>query len=159
VRSRAYRTARSRRARRITHPTRCKRGGRGDIGHTGQDAPIWEEKAQSRRPGRQSRLEARRWVAKDGQKSYPLSRFGVHHHCCIGTSMHGEAPGVVDDRQRGKGSSVRRKTMIKLTDQMREEIDPALAHGCPCLVATISKDGVPNVGYKGSVMVFDDESL
>ncbi len=34
--------------------------------------------------------------------------------------------------------------MIKLTDQMREEIDPALA---------------PNVGYKGSVMVFDDESL
>jgi predicted pyridoxine 5'-phosphate oxidase superfamily flavin-nucleotide-binding protein len=49
--------------------------------------------------------------------------------------------------------------MIKLTDQMREEIDPALAHGYPCLVATISKDGVPNVGYKGSVMVFDDESL
>ena len=49
--------------------------------------------------------------------------------------------------------------MIKLTDQMREEIDPALAHGCPCLVATISKDGLPNVGYKGSVMVFDDESL
>jgi predicted pyridoxine 5'-phosphate oxidase superfamily flavin-nucleotide-binding protein len=49
--------------------------------------------------------------------------------------------------------------MIKLTDQMREEIDPALAQGCPCLVATISKDGVPNVGYKGSVMVFDDESL
>src|SRR5262249_28817069 len=73
--------------------------------------------------------------------------------------MHGEAPGVVGDRQRVKGSSVRRKTMIKLTDQMREEIDPALAHGCPCLVATISKDGVPNVGYKGSVMVFDHESV
>jgi hypothetical protein len=35
--------------------------------------------------------------------------------------------------------------MIKLTDQMREEIDPALAHGCPCLVATVSKDGLPNV--------------
>ena len=49
--------------------------------------------------------------------------------------------------------------MIKLTDQMRAEIDPALEHGCPCLVATTSKDGVPNVGYKGSVMVFDDESL
>ena len=49
--------------------------------------------------------------------------------------------------------------MIKLTDQMREEIDPALERGCPCLVATTSKDGVPNVGYKGSVMVFDDESL
>ena len=49
--------------------------------------------------------------------------------------------------------------MIKLTDQMRKEIDPALANGCPCLVATISKDGFPNVGYKGSVMVFDDTSL
>jgi predicted pyridoxine 5'-phosphate oxidase superfamily flavin-nucleotide-binding protein len=49
--------------------------------------------------------------------------------------------------------------MIKLTDQMRELIDPALAKGTPCLVATASKDGMPNVGYKGSVMVFDDESL
>ena len=49
--------------------------------------------------------------------------------------------------------------MIKLTDQMRELIDPALARGCPCLVATVSKDGLPNVGYKGSVLVFDDESL
>jgi predicted pyridoxine 5'-phosphate oxidase superfamily flavin-nucleotide-binding protein len=49
--------------------------------------------------------------------------------------------------------------MIKLTDQMREEIDPALAKGVPCVVATVSKDGIPNVGYKGSVMVFDDESL
>jgi len=49
--------------------------------------------------------------------------------------------------------------MIKLTDQMREEIDSGLAKGNPCLVATVSGDGVPNVGYKGSVMVFDDESL
>ena len=49
--------------------------------------------------------------------------------------------------------------MIKLTDQMRREIDPALAQGCPCVVATVSKDGVPNVGYKGSMMVFDDTSL
>ena len=49
--------------------------------------------------------------------------------------------------------------MIKLTDQMREEIDPALAHGCSCLVATVSPDGIPNVGFKGSVMVFDDTSL
>jgi uncharacterized protein len=49
--------------------------------------------------------------------------------------------------------------MIKLTDQMRELIDPALAKGTPCLVATASKEGMPNVGYKGSVMVFDDDSL
>jgi len=49
--------------------------------------------------------------------------------------------------------------MIKLTDQMRELIDPALAKGTPCLIATVSADGTPNVGYKGSMMVFDDESL
>lgn len=49
--------------------------------------------------------------------------------------------------------------MIQLTQQMRELIDTALARGCPCVVATASKDGAPNVGYKGSVMVFDDESL
>jgi uncharacterized protein len=49
--------------------------------------------------------------------------------------------------------------MIQLTQQMRDLIDPALAKGTPCLVATASKDGMPNIGYKGSVMVFDDESL
>ena len=49
--------------------------------------------------------------------------------------------------------------MITLTDQMRNEIDPALAQGCPCLVATVSQDGIPNIGYKGSMMVFDDTSL
>lgn len=49
--------------------------------------------------------------------------------------------------------------MIKLTDQMRELINPALEKGTPCLVATVSKDGTPNIGYKGSTMVFDDESL
>jgi predicted pyridoxine 5'-phosphate oxidase superfamily flavin-nucleotide-binding protein len=49
--------------------------------------------------------------------------------------------------------------MINLTQQMRELIDPALAKGTPCLVATASKDGLPNLGYKGSVMVFDDDSL
>lgn len=49
--------------------------------------------------------------------------------------------------------------MIKLTDQMRKEIDTALEQGCPCLIATISEDGLPNIGYKGSMMVFDDTSL
>ena len=46
--------------------------------------------------------------------------------------------------------------MINLTQQMRDLIDPALERGTPCLVATASKDGFPNVGYKGSVMVFED---
>ena len=49
--------------------------------------------------------------------------------------------------------------MIQLTQQMRELIDTALARGCPCVVGTASKDGMPNLGYKGSVMVFDDDSL
>jgi predicted pyridoxine 5'-phosphate oxidase superfamily flavin-nucleotide-binding protein len=49
--------------------------------------------------------------------------------------------------------------VIQLTQQMRDLIDPALAKGTPCVVATASKAGAPNIGYKGSVMVFDDESL
>ena len=49
--------------------------------------------------------------------------------------------------------------MIKLVDQMRELIDPALANGCPCILATASPDGEPDIGFKGSMMVFDDESL
>src|SRR2546430_13712347 len=49
--------------------------------------------------------------------------------------------------------------MIKLIDQMRELVDNALANGCPCVLATASPDGEPDIGYKGSMMVFDNESL
>jgi general stress protein 26 len=49
--------------------------------------------------------------------------------------------------------------MIALTDQMREMIDNALANGSPCILATAGADGEPDIGYKGSVMVFDNESL
>lgn len=49
--------------------------------------------------------------------------------------------------------------MIALTDQMRELIDSALANGCPCILATASKSGEPDIGYKGSMMIFDNESL
>lgn len=49
--------------------------------------------------------------------------------------------------------------MIALTDQMREMIDNALANGCPCVLATATADGEPDIGYKGSMMVFDKESL
>jgi predicted pyridoxine 5'-phosphate oxidase superfamily flavin-nucleotide-binding protein len=38
-------------------------------------------------------------------------------------------------------------------------VDPALANGCPCILATASADGEPDIGYKGSMMIFDDESL
>ena len=49
--------------------------------------------------------------------------------------------------------------MVNLTDQMREMIDNALANGCPCILATAAADGEPDIGYKGSMMVFDNESL
>ena len=49
--------------------------------------------------------------------------------------------------------------MIALTDQMRELVDNALANKCPCILATASAEGEPDIGYKGSVMIFDDESL
>lgn len=49
--------------------------------------------------------------------------------------------------------------MIKITDEMRELIDNALANGMPCILATASKSGQPNMSYRGSAMVFDDESL
>jgi len=31
--------------------------------------------------------------------------------------------------------------MIEILDQMKEMIDPALANGCPCILATVSGDG------------------
>jgi general stress protein 26 len=49
--------------------------------------------------------------------------------------------------------------MISISDQMKELIDPALANGSPCILATVSADGEPDIGYKGSMMVFDGESL
>lgn len=49
--------------------------------------------------------------------------------------------------------------MIKLTDQMRELVNNALANGVPCVLATASAKGEPDIGYKGSTLVFDDESL
>jgi general stress protein 26 len=49
--------------------------------------------------------------------------------------------------------------MIALTDEMRNLVDNALANGCPCVLATVSADGEPDIGYKGSMMVFDNESL
>jgi general stress protein 26 len=49
--------------------------------------------------------------------------------------------------------------MIKMTDEMRDLIDNALASGTPCILATATKSGQPNMSYRGSMMVFDDESL
>jgi uncharacterized protein len=49
--------------------------------------------------------------------------------------------------------------MIAISDDIRKMIDNALANGCPCVLATVSADGEPDIGYKGSMMVFDKESL
>ena len=49
--------------------------------------------------------------------------------------------------------------MIHLTDEMQDLIDNALENGTPCVLATASPDGSPNVGYRGGMMVFDRGSL
>ncbi len=49
--------------------------------------------------------------------------------------------------------------MIKLTDEMRRLINQARANETPCVMATSSPDGVPNAGFRGTMMVLDEESL
>ena len=49
--------------------------------------------------------------------------------------------------------------MIRLTEELRQLIDTALASGTPGILATASRDGQPGVGFKGSMMVFDDDHL
>lgn len=49
--------------------------------------------------------------------------------------------------------------MINVTEEMRQFIDRALADRCPCILATASPTGEPSVSYRGSMMVFDDDSL
>ena len=48
---------------------------------------------------------------------------------------------------------------IALTDEMRLALERALTERSPCLVATSSGAGVPDVSYRGSVMAFDGEHL
>ncbi len=49
--------------------------------------------------------------------------------------------------------------MIDIDDEMRELIDNALDNGTPCILATASPTGEPSVGLRGSMMVFDSDSL
>ena len=49
--------------------------------------------------------------------------------------------------------------MIKLTEEMSQLFETALADGFSCLLGTASKDGQPQISPKGSVMVYDDETL
>lgn len=48
--------------------------------------------------------------------------------------------------------------MIDLSE-MAEPIAVALDEGSPCLVATASRDGHPNIAFKGSLMVLDQDHL
>lgn len=49
--------------------------------------------------------------------------------------------------------------MINLTDDMRNSMDSALSNGSPCILASASAEGAPDIGYKGSMMIFHNESL
>ena len=49
--------------------------------------------------------------------------------------------------------------MIQLDDQMAEAVNNAVADGTPCLIGTASASGMPNISYRGSVMVFDRQRL
>ena len=49
--------------------------------------------------------------------------------------------------------------MISITGDMQEKIDNALVDGAPCFVGTASKAGKPQISMKGSVLVYDEETL
>ncbi len=49
--------------------------------------------------------------------------------------------------------------MINLTDDMRRIIDNNRADGVSCLLGTASRDGWPQISIKGSVLVFDRQTL
>lgn len=49
--------------------------------------------------------------------------------------------------------------MISIADDMKMLIDNALADRMPCLIGTASRDGEPQISIKGSMMVYDAETL
>ena len=49
--------------------------------------------------------------------------------------------------------------MINIDDELRTLIDNALDDGCPMSIGTVSADGEPQISMKGSVLVFDRETL
>ena len=49
--------------------------------------------------------------------------------------------------------------MIDLTDEMKKLLYTALADGYACLLGTASKDGQPQISPKGSMMVYDRDTL
>ena len=49
--------------------------------------------------------------------------------------------------------------MIQFTEEMREAVDGAAARGFACVIATASAGGEPGIGFKGSMIALDDQSL
>lgn len=48
---------------------------------------------------------------------------------------------------------------VRLTDEMREAFANALTDGAPVIVATAGASGMPDVAFKGSAMIWDDEHV
>ena len=49
--------------------------------------------------------------------------------------------------------------MIYLDDDIRQLIDNAYEEGVACILGTASREGSPQISMKGSVLVFDRETL
>jgi hypothetical protein len=49
--------------------------------------------------------------------------------------------------------------MIKMTDLMAKLLNSALDDGAPCLLGTASKDADPQISPKGSIAVYNDDTL
>jgi len=48
---------------------------------------------------------------------------------------------------------------VALTDEMKAAFETSLADGAPVIVASASKDGMPDLAFKGSAMVFDSDHV
>lgn len=48
---------------------------------------------------------------------------------------------------------------IALTEDMQTALNNSLNDRLPCLVATASASGMPDVSYRGSIVAFDDEHI
>lgn len=48
---------------------------------------------------------------------------------------------------------------VELSDEMMEAVNNALTDRLPCLVATASQHGMPDISYRGSTLAFDREHL
>ena len=49
--------------------------------------------------------------------------------------------------------------MIQLTDEMQDLINNSLANGTPCILTTASLNGDLTIGYRGSMMAWQDDCL